>query len=115
MKVAINIKTEDWNRIIAGLVNKGWKINSKYDGFDAGIDFDFLVLTKGLKKITFGWDNWLEGEIKCSDKSFDELSKQFCIEFTYGKPNSLRPGVIALIRTQIFFISLMNYVFKKTN
>lgn len=101
MKVAINIKTEDWNRIIAGLVNDDWKIKSKYDGFDAGIDFDFLILVKGLKKITFGWDNWFEGEIKCSDKLFDELSKQFGIEFTYGEPNSLKPGVIALTRTTI--------------
>ena len=113
MKVAINIKTEDWNRIIAGLVKENWKLKSKYNGYDAGIDFDFLILTKGFKKITFGWDNWLEGEIKCSDSLFDELSKQFSIEFTYGKPNSLKPGVIALTQAKTFFSYFVNYFFKK--
>lgn len=111
MKVAINIKTEDWNRIITGLVNDDWKMKSKYDGFDAGIDFDFLILTKGFKKITFGWDNWLEGEIKCSDKLFDELTKKFAIEFTYGEPNSLKPSVIALTRSQNFFLGIGKFLF----
>jgi len=103
MKVAINIKTEDWNKIINGLVNDGWKVISKYYGFDAGIDFDFLILSKDSQQITFGWDNWLEGEIKCSDKLFADLSKKFGIDFVYGNPNSLKPAVIALTRSQNFF------------
>ena len=45
MKVAINIKTEDWNRIINGLVNDGWKMKSKYDGFDAGLSSTGIIDT----------------------------------------------------------------------
>jgi hypothetical protein len=76
MKVAINIKTEDWNNIITNLLNENWKVKSKYDGFDAGIDFDFLIMTKDFKYILFGWDNFTEGEIKCSQKLFEYISKK---------------------------------------
>ena len=100
MKVAINIKTDDWNRIINGLVMDGWRITSKYKGYDEGIDFDFLILRNGFDKIFFGWDNWLEGEIKCSDRLFAHLTNQFNIEFTFGKPNSLKQSVIILTRLQ---------------
>ncbi len=85
----------------------------KYDGIDAGIDFDFVILTKDFKQITFGWDNWLEGEIKCSDKLFEELTKQFGIDFTYGNPNSLKPTVIALTKTRTIFKRLSKLLFEK--
>ncbi len=107
MKVATGIKTEDWNRIINGLIDDGWKMKSKYDQFDAGIDFDFLILTKGFKKITFGWENWSEGEIKCSEKLFNELSNKFSINFTFGEPNSLKTSVIILTRFQNFVMSFI--------
>jgi hypothetical protein len=100
MKVAINIKTDDWNRIINGLVKEGWRITSKYDGYDRGIDFDFLILRNGSDKMFFGWDNWLEGEIKCSDRLFAQLTKKFDIDFTFGKPNNLKQSVIILTRLQ---------------
>lgn len=96
MKVAIHIKTDDWNRIIDGLKADGWKPESQYDGFDAGIDFDFLVLKKGAERMRFGWDNWFEGEIQCSDERFEALSRKFGIAFEYGAPNSLKPEVIAM-------------------
>lgn len=102
MKVAINIKTEDWNKIISALLVDGWKMKSKYSGFDAGIDFDFLIMRKGVQQIMFGWDNWFEGEIKCSDKLFDELSKKYQIDFEYGEPNSLKTPVIVTTRAQNF-------------
>ena len=102
MKIAIDIKTEDWNNIINVLICEGWEMKSKYDSFDAGIDFDFLILTKGVKKITFAWDNWNEGEIKCSDRLFEELSNKFSINFTFGPPNSLKRNIIILTKFQSF-------------
>jgi hypothetical protein len=109
MKVAINIKTEDWNRIIFGLKNQGWKLKSKYNGFDSGIDFDFLILKKEHNQITFGWDNWFEGEIKCSNEMFNVLSQKFHVIFEYGKPNNLKSSVVILTKSQILFNRFIDF------
>ena len=81
MKIATDIKTENWNRIIQGLIDDDWKLKMKYDGFDAGIDFDFLVLKKKQDKIEFSWDNWVEGEIKCSEELMKMLENKFDLKF----------------------------------
>lgn len=99
MKTATDIKTADWNRIISGLQLEGWMVVSKYDEFDAGIDFDFLILRKNDEEIIFGWDNWVEGEIQCSAELMDELNKKFDISFSIGEPVNLKPSVIAVILT----------------
>lgn len=92
MKIATDIKTEDWGKIIRTLVKEGWKIRSKYRGIDAGIDNDFLILSKKTEQITFGWTNYFEGEIKCSDQLFDYLTRKFGVQFVYGDPNALAPS-----------------------
>lgn len=102
MKVAIGIDTGDWNRIIKTLVEEGWTMCHKYENYDAGIDFDFLILSKNNRQIIFGWSNWEEGEIKCSDELFRELSKKFGIEFRYGPPSNLKQSVILLNLTQTY-------------
>ncbi len=99
-KIAINIRTEKWNEIISGLRKRGWIVTAKYYGFDAGIDDDFLILRKGLKKIMFGWTNWFEGEIKCNDGIFEYLESEFDLEFEYGEPTSLKSKVILTYRIQ---------------
>ena len=109
-KTAINIKTEKWNEIISELRERGWVVTAKYYGFDAGIDDDFLILRKGFKRIFFGWSNWLEGEIKCSDRIFDYLESEFKLELEYGKPSNLKPVVVATYRVQ----SLPLFLVKKT-
>lgn len=108
-KTAINIRTEKWNEIILGLHKKGWIITAKYFGFDAGIDDDFLILRKGFKKITFGWTNWFEGEIKCNAKLFEYLETEFKVAFEYGNPTSLKPSVVLLYKCQ----SLPMFIVKK--
>ncbi|WP_179338841.1 hypothetical protein [Winogradskyella ludwigii] len=108
-KAAINIKTETWNEIISKLKSRGWIVTAKYYGFDAGIDDDFLILRKGLKKITFGWTNWFEGEIKCSNELFEYLKTEFNIEFEFGKPTCLDSFVILTYRLQ----SLPLFIIKK--
>lgn len=108
-KTAVNIKTEKWNEIIFGLRKKGWIVTAKYYGFDAGIDDDFLILRKGLKKIMFGWSNCLEGEIRCSDRNFKYLESEFDCEFEFGKPVNLKTLVVMTYRAQ----SLPLYLVKK--
>ena len=101
MKIATEIKTEEWNRVIKGLIDEGWEIKMKYDEFDAGIDFDFLILKKDKNKIEFGWDNWVEGEIKCSDELMDMIQEKFTIKFNFGEPINLKKSVIRLTKFQI--------------
>lgn len=107
---ATDIPTKDWKRIIAGLTGKGWATSEKYDGFDAGIDFDFCIMTKGCEQILFGWDNWNEGEIRCSSKRMRMIGVQFGIEFHFGEPSSLKPSVIAITRGQGMFNSLFRLI-----
>ena len=86
-------------------------MTAKYYGFDAGIDNDYLVLRKGLKKISFGWTNWFEGEIKCSDQIFEYLELQFDLQLEYGEPTMLKPSVIAMYRIQslpLFLVKMLN-------
>lgn len=94
MTIATAIPTDDWNRIISGLMADGWRVISKYDEFDAGIDFDFVILRKDNEKILLGWDNWVEGEIKCSETRMTALSTKFGIAFSFGEPVNLMPSVI---------------------
>ncbi len=103
-KTAINIKTETWTRLISELQNRGWWVTAKYYGFDAGIDDDFLILRKGMKKIVLSWTNWLEGEIKCSAETFTYLESEFDLKFEYGPPVSLKPMVILTYGLQSFAI-----------
>ena len=79
---------------------RGWVVTAKYYGFDAGIDDDFLILRKGLKKILFGWSNWLDGEIKCTDQIFKYLESEFDCDFEFGKPVNLKPVVVLIYRMQ---------------
>ena len=95
MVTAINIKTERWNKIIASHLSAEWKIIYKYDLFDAGIDFDLIILRRDNQTILFGWDNWVEGEIKCSDKQMEILEAQFGM-FEKGPPLNLKEGVVSL-------------------
>lgn len=110
-RVAINIETKVWEKIISSLRSKGWWVTAKYYGFDAGIDDDFLILRKGFKKIVFGWTNWLEGEIKCNDEIFDYLQKENDIKFQFGKATILKTSLIHSYRAH----SLPLWVIKTFN
>ena len=103
MKIATDIKTEDWNRIIQGLLEEGWKMKNKYRGFDAGIDYDFLVLKKGESNIEFAWGNWFEGEIKCDEEVMEMLQEKFKLQFAFGEPTHLnsteiRPTTLEVLK-----------------
>ncbi|WP_242927077.1 hypothetical protein [Pontibacter vulgaris] len=101
MKTATGIKTEDWNRIIRGLLDEGWVVSAKYDGFDAGIDYDFIILRDGKRTIEFGWDNWMEGEIKATEEILEEITQKFEIDFKYGKPSNLTLPLIRVTKINI--------------
>ncbi len=81
MKTTINITTKDWYAIISELQNRGWKATRQYEGFDAGIDYDSCVLKKGSERIRCTWDNYTEGEFRCSDEVLEELRSIFQRDF----------------------------------
>ena len=112
MKVATDIKTKDWDRIIDTLIKDGWKVQSKYQGVDAGIDNDFLILSKKTEQISLGWTNYFEGEIKCPDWLLDYLGKKLGIVFEYRNPVALSPGYF-IKRKPIKIGRLLNRIFKK--
>lgn len=98
MIIATNIKTELWNRIIKQFVKDDWIPTFIYDNFDAGIDWNFIILEKDQEEIIFGWDNWFEGEIKCNKFRMLEIEKTFDCKFSFGDPECLKPNFIELHR-----------------
>ena len=81
MIIIEKIETALWNQIINDLVSDGWTISSQYANFDKGIDFDSKTLRKGKSKIYFEWDNWEEGEIRCSESEIEYIEKLVGINF----------------------------------
>lgn len=59
-----DIPTEQFNKIIRGLIDEGWTKIYEYTGFDAWIDYGCVKLRKGDRKLKFEWDNWTEGSIE---------------------------------------------------
>lgn len=96
MITAVDIKTELWNEVFDYLINDGWIVMYKYDGFDAGIDYDLIILEKQQEKILLGWDNWQEGEMQCSKASLKMIETYMKLDFKIGSPNSLKPEVVRL-------------------
>jgi hypothetical protein len=96
MTTAVYIPTELWNKIIKSLANDNWKFTYQYDGFDRGIDFNLMAMEKNGEKILFGWDNWDEGEIQCSETIMQQIEKIAGQELRKGEPSNLKPAVVGL-------------------
>lgn len=91
---SINIKTASWNNIIALLTANDWTTVYRYNGFDAGIDSDLVILEKDNEIVLLGWDNWMEGEIRCAESRMKEIEKLIGETFERGEPTNLKPEVV---------------------
>ena len=89
-----DVKTELWNNIISSHVKTGRKGGHEYDGFDKGIDNEFDALRMYGEQMFFAWDNWFEGEIKCSDGRQAEMEQRFTVKFKTGEPLYLKPEIL---------------------
>lgn len=98
METATNIETDLWNKLIKYHIDNGWNLTYKYDNFDAGIDFDFIIIENKGEEILFGWDNWFEGELQCSKQRMKQIEELFNQKFKKGDPENLKPDVIDLNR-----------------
>ena len=91
---SINIKTALWHEVIALLTKDNWTTTYQYDGFDAGIDSDLVILEKNNVIVLFGWDNWMEGEIQCTESTMKEIESLIGELFERGEPTNLKREVI---------------------
>jgi hypothetical protein len=73
-------------------------VNYKYENFDSGVDFDFIILEKKREEILLSWDNWFEGELQCSEHSMNLIENLVNEQFVKGKPKNLKPEIIRLYR-----------------
>lgn len=104
---ATDIPAKDWKRIIAGLTSEGWVTAFEHARHDAEFDFEYRRMTKGREQILFGWDNWDEGEIRCSSRQMRVIGVHYGIDLYFGEPSNLRPGAVAIIRV----ITILSWFF----
>lgn len=102
MRIATNIETSTWRKVVATLYNEGWKVEEKYMAYDASIDFDFIILKSSKGKIYLAWDILSEGEIKCDDNLFLFLGKKFELKFDFGIPKNLNFKTMLITRMTTF-------------
>ena len=74
-----NIKTETWHQIIRDLAAAGFHEIYRYDGMDAGIDYNRYDLVNGDEgeAVVFEWDNWMEGEIKATASRLEAIREKY--------------------------------------
>ena len=83
LALIVDIPDKKVKEIFDRLVNDGWVLTSKYDGFDAGIDYDCLKLRKGLATVKCEWNNWTEWEILGRRDLVERIAIEFDLQVSY--------------------------------
>ncbi len=78
-----DISDDNFKKIFHRLVIDGWVLASKYDGFDAGIDYDCLKMRKGLETVKCEWNNWTEWEILGRRDLVERIAIEFDLQVSY--------------------------------
>ncbi len=79
-----DVSAEAFEPLFDQLVSSGWKVRSKYAGFDAGIDYDRLLLRKGFGTLKCEWDNWSEWSIEGRRDLIEEIADRSKLRVTYA-------------------------------
>jgi len=79
-----DISGEKFEVLLRTLEEDGWLVDSKYDGFDAGIDYDCLCLRRGRTKLKCEWDNWNEWSIEGNRQFIDGIAIRSGLVVTYA-------------------------------
>jgi len=77
LSTILDIGNEEFLSILARLESMGWKVYSRYGGFDAGIDYDCIRIKRGGVKLKCEWDNWNEWSIEGPQTAIQALAEQF--------------------------------------
>lgn len=89
IKIATDIPTEIFYKIVEFLQQTHWKLSAEYDVFDKGIDFDLYQFVKNEDVILMVWTNWFEGEIKAPTEILNQIAEHFGLTLNYGNPEYL--------------------------
>jgi len=79
-----NISAEAFGPLLDQLLASGWNVRSKYAGFDAGIDYDHLLLRKRADTLKCEWDNWSEWSIEGKRHVVEEIADRSELPVTYA-------------------------------
>ena len=79
-----DIKGEEFKGLVALLVSEGWRAGSRYNGFDAGIDYDCLRLRRGLTSLKCEWDNWSEWSMEGPRKVIESIAARYQLKVSYA-------------------------------
>jgi len=74
-----DIPTEVFNRILAELIDQGWKKTVEYAGMDAWIDYGKVVLRYKGQSLVLEWDNWAEGSIEGPEDQIQGIKEQYAL------------------------------------
>ncbi|MEZ5471580.1 MAG: hypothetical protein R3E90_07355 [Marinicella sp.] len=83
LATAMDIPTEQFNKIMNDLTQSGWKKVYEYQGFDAWIDSGKVEFRKNGQLITAEWDNWTEGSFEAPAKVIEELAQTYDLKVTH--------------------------------
>ncbi|WP_157598150.1 hypothetical protein [Rhizobacter sp. Root1238] len=78
------VSAETFEPVFKQLVSSGWKVRSRYAGFDAGVDYDCLCLRKGFATLKCEWDNWSEWSIEGKRHLIEEIADRSKLPITYA-------------------------------
>lgn len=79
-----DVPAETFGPLFEQLVSSGWQVRSKYAGFDAGIDYDCVLLRKGFGTLRCEWDNWSEWSIEGKRRLIEEIAERSKLPVTYA-------------------------------
>lgn len=83
LALIVDIPDKKVKEIFDRLINDGWVLTSRYDGFDASIDYDCLKLRKGFGIVKFEWDNWSEWELLGQRGLLEKIAIEFDLQVSY--------------------------------
>jgi len=70
--------------LISELQRQGWRLGSRYSGFDAGIDYDCLRLRRGFSALKCEWDNWTEWSVEGPRSVIEAVARENGLEVSYA-------------------------------
>ncbi|MDH4260075.1 MAG: hypothetical protein OEW16_07195 [Gammaproteobacteria bacterium] len=79
-----DISGERFKTLAAHLKSDGWQFSSKYEGFDAGIDYDCIRVRKGLATLKCEWDNWSEWSVEGPRRVIENIAEKNNMTVTYA-------------------------------
>lgn len=70
----LDITEHDFERVMHHLKTEGWRLTSRYRGFDAGIDYDRLRFKKRGVRLLCEWDNWHEWSVEGPARTIQDIA-----------------------------------------